>query len=264
MKFLKPSTVILSTGLCPKRSDPLYLAAHGEIHAGMSMHFWQGASSSIAGMGLTVAVLAVSAGPKTAVPSLGVPLGAAPLDTRVVSPLALPDECAGRKVVLDSEANGLLEELEAADLQLRIVEHRRIRREGMEQSWPDDPDPMQMPEVLRISMLEALDETGVGNLVGMDCEEYPCIVAIETGRPPSVEGGSDVSVFFPALVALNDKGYDEHDLLWFVSAGVHGTDTMIFAVTGPERPDKARTIFRGERYAEEIWSEMGDAGDGEP
>ncbi len=104
---------------------------------------WQGALSIAGGIALTIAVLVTWAAPTTA------PTTTAPPTLPAVSPVALPDECPSRKAVLNGESTRLLAELEAVDLQLRIAEQRRLRREGVEQPWPDDPDPPEKVDATR-------------------------------------------------------------------------------------------------------------------
>lgn len=206
--------------------------------------------------GLAVGAVAFGASPSPETPHVA-PAPIAPL-AEVQPPLVLPAQCDGRKVVLDAEAIRLQNEISVIDLQAGIAEQRRLRREGVEQPWPEKPDPLQVPDALRSNLEDALAATGTGHLIGMDCEEYPCIVAIGSGRTAEQEGGITSATFSPLFDALNERGYEDHEALFYTATGVHDTDTLFLAVTGPDAPNATRTSFRGERYVEEVLAQIAD------
>ncbi len=220
----------------------------------MFRSIWQFCLSALAGTIAMSAVLAVISRPRSPPDAED----AHALGVRDAPTVAPPDQCPARRTALEEEAARLGRELEAVELQLRIAEYRQIDREGVEQAWPEEPDPMQVPDVLKATLEAALLETHAGELLGMDCDEFPCIVALESGHPPEVPGGASTDAFEPLFEALNATGLADHEIMWSSASGAYGTDSMVLAFAGPDRPDDKRTKFRAERYAEQIRSELAE------
>jgi hypothetical protein len=170
----------------------------------------------------------------------------------------LPVSCPERKDALEEERARLELELEGIALQLKIGEHRRLAREGEEAPWPDAPDPMQVSATFKANIEASLSEIG-GELLEMECDEYPCIVAVAVPKLDEVNGvaGNAMDELF---AGLNERGYLDHETVWMTTGDVDNEYISIFAVRGPEDDGISgkRTTFRAERFGEETFERLRD------
>ena len=175
---------------------------------------------------------------------------------KVVLAAPLPADCPARKDALTDERARLERALSAVELQLKITEHRRIAREGVEAPWPDAPDPLQVPETYKAKLTAALAEVD-GEVLEMECDEYPCIVAVVLPKLDDVNGVSGDATT-PMYDALNDHGYVDHELQFATTTSVGDDYVSVFAIRGPQEEaiDNKRTRFRGKRFAKETFERM--------
>ena len=183
------------------------------------------------------------------------PAPAPPAVVAVELDAPLPSACPARAAVLAAETARLEGALAAVALQQRILDVRRVQREGAESPWPAEPDPSLRPEVWRAALEEALAEVG-GELLELECDEYPCVTAVKVPKEddfPGVYGGS----LDPLKEALAASGYPEHEA-WITSmTGLDGAYMASFAML-PVADDAlaTRMSFRVGRVFEEVSSSL--------
>ncbi|TNE85462.1 MAG: hypothetical protein EP330_25600 [Deltaproteobacteria bacterium] len=89
--------------------------------------------------------------------------------------VATLDEC---KQSVDELSAGLEQaQMEAAFLRGQLATH-----EGDPVPWPADVPEALLPDNLEAAFVDAFE--GIGAIVSMDCEEYPCIVVVDEGAEP--------------------------------------------------------------------------------
>lgn len=91
-------------------------------------------------------------------------------------------------------------------LSLRILEQRVAEAAGEPTPWPETPPAMLLPSALQASVEMGLEEAGLGDLVLLMCDEYPCVVGVTkgpSGRKKSVSPAAYDGLF----QALDSVGY---------------------------------------------------------
>ena len=179
-----------------------------------------------------------------------------PAAIEVVLERPLPMDCPDRQQVWDKEEERLTLELKGVALQLTINEHRRVAREGIETPWPDSPDPLQSPDTLKKNLQTALSNVG-GDVLEMECDEYPCIVAVALPKDDGMSGIAGTAMD-DLYEGLNDHGYLDPELVWSTTTEIDGDYVSVFAIRGPDDSDiqSKRASFRGERFSEETFERL--------
>ncbi len=186
-----------------------------------------------------------------------------PATRPVVLAAALPLACPQRQTALDGERERLDGELQALDLQLRIAEHRRVGREGVESEWPDEPPPNHRPEALERNLTKSLGDLG-GELLKMECDEYPCLIAVSVPAPPDQDGVphnalDGLVADFNALDGLTtdfDGSHHSEPSKVYASTTLIGDHYVAVFALSPDGDeiDQVRTDFRGNRLAGELFA----------
>lgn len=80
------------------------------------------------------------------------------------------------------EALERIEALEQALLQEsfegQLKDGRIVSHEGVPQAFPDDLDPSYAPNAYEAALLQAIEDNGEGELVSLDCSEFPCLATL--------------------------------------------------------------------------------------
>lgn len=182
---------------------------------------WTHAGLLLLGLGLGAA-LGFATRPTAAPPPA--PVGERP----VVLGEPLPVACGDRRERLEAEADRLEAELETVRARQRVIDARRLEREGAPVPWPDDADPNQDPERLRTQMDALMADLG-GTVVDTECEEYPCLIAV-TLPNPDPERGVPFSVMEDLKAALQDHGYEGYALPSYLMGGKDDQLQGVFSV----------------------------------
>ena len=171
----------------------------------------------------------------------------------------LPAHCPDRHNALRDVGDGLVKELEMLDLQLRIIEHRREQREGVEMPWPSVHDPLQAPATLEGNVAAALDEVG-GELLELECDEYPCLVSMVV--PADEGGGVSSDALGPFLEALHARGYADHTKQWNITTRIGEDYAAVIALWSSEEDISGKRVaFRGDRFGAEIFASLREEGE---
>lgn len=101
----------------------------------------------------------------------------------------------------------LKSEIEVARMELRMQVAARKAREGSAQPWTDDIDPRLQPDNFEALVREAADAVGGYGELDMDCDEFPCLVALTFDRTQDLVG-SPIDLE-PLWQALTKRGIGE-------------------------------------------------------
>jgi hypothetical protein len=174
-----------------------------------------------------------------------------PAAVEVVLDAPLPRACPDRASSLDAEVQRLEDGIAAALFQQRIIEHRRVQREGVESLWPAEPNPLTRPKAWGAAVEGALADVG-GELLALECDEYPCVTAFRMPKLDDVDGisGDAEDAFYEAL---NARGYEDHEIgassTWTQDGQYH---IVVAAVPSSEAPELKRLGFRVNRMSKEL------------
>ncbi len=170
--------------------------------------------------------------------------------------IELGEDCPDRRTVLEEQIASRRAELEAITVTDRIREAQRIEREGAPIPWPEDPGDLA-PEVLEAALRDAIAEVEGFEFAGMDCEEFPCVVAFAASEDRE-ESGTGLAFFEPVLEGLDARGYGQ-DRWEGATAGAvkHGETFQHYLIVAfrHERGDAnrdTRSMFRIFKFSSEI------------
>jgi len=231
-------------------------------------------AAAFAGAVITVAVYEGSA---RIFPPEAEPITVAAGETRTVSapPAEVVHDAAPRLVLrtvpvtavgtgtrpADSEDHiaALAAELAQLKFEQALTRGQLAHTRGEPVAWPAKVDPSLEPETFERRLQEALLETEAGELLAVDCEEYPCIAYVELDP----ELGMDQ--LRPVLEGLADKVSGESDPAVMQMVRVSEEDgveqTVLTMALFPE--DQADVLGKRVEYrAESGWEDLGQ-GDGQ-
>ena len=113
---------------------------------------------------------------------------------------------------------------------------------------------LMVPYTLEQAFLATLNDLGMGELAGLDCVEYPCVVGIRLDDPQTDR--TSFKSFQPVLDGLKEHGYEGHSMATssFVNTG---DDELLSLVIAPADKvwDRTRTKFRVRRLLDEMKQE---------
>lgn len=171
----------------------------------------------------------------------------------------LPSDCADRQEALQAEHDRLELAVNATSLSLRIAVAQRIEREGSVVEWTDDIPAAERPEAFEAALFAAIDAEG-GEVLELDCSEYPCIatVLMDEVFPP----GSGISgkALRPAREALEEQlevrlGLETTSSL-SVGEDSHQEYSTFFVSSSEQRNVIKRGQFRAEKQMEALGEEL--------
>ena len=146
-------------------------------------------------IGLTPAPEAFDASPSTERPSPSpVPRRAAPEGA----------DCMETADALRRERDALQRRHQTASMIQRVQQVRRAQREGLPQPWPQEVMDRLDPAGFEVAVAEAARATGF-QVQGLDCAEFPCVVAVDKTEDLRVTSGSSGEDLQPLLEALMEQ-----------------------------------------------------------
>lgn len=127
------------------------------------------------------------------------------------------------------------------------------RLQGEPQPWPESVPAHLVPEAFEAAVRAGAEASGLGEVVGIDCDEYPCIAFVELPE------GSGIETIKPATEALADHvqaGDEGARVLQMLSLDDdHGGMVALAVLPAEESPDDARRVsWRAEGFME-AWNE---------
>ena len=147
-------------------------------------------------------------------------------------------------------------------LSLRMVEQRAVDAAGEPTPWPDSPPAMLLPSALQASVEMGLDEAGLGDLVLLMCDEYPCVVGVTLG-PPGPKTSVSPADYDGLFRAIEPMGYGafKRSFLRVSQVEVAG-GFQAFAVFALHRADLdgaelGRSLIRAEQGMASVRAELG-------
>lgn len=153
--------------------------------------------------------------------------------------------------------------LYSEQLSLRIIEQRAIDAAGEPTPWPDSPPTMLLPSALQASVEMGLDEAGLGDLVLLMCDEYPCVVGVTRG-PPGPKTSVSPADYEGLFQSLEPLGYGlfKRSFLRVSQVEVAG-EYQAFAIFALHRADLdgaelRRVPVRAEQGMASARAELGD------
>ncbi|MCO4745464.1 MAG: hypothetical protein KC912_11800 [Proteobacteria bacterium] len=135
--------------------------------------------------------------------------------------------------------------LEQAQMEAAFLRGQLATHEGDPVPWPEDVPEGLQPDNLEAAFAMAFE--GIGTIVSMDCEEYPCIVVVDEGANPdpdawkpaleSIEGqlGGDINAMVGRSMVEDDDG-------------IHALGT--YAISAADAEPSPRTKFRMDQAME--------------
>ncbi len=161
----------------------------------------------------------------------------------------------------ETDLQALRDEVAAAELHLALLQGQREAVEGVPQPWTDDLPAADRPEAVEAAVVAAIEAHGEGELLDMDCDEYPCLLAVEF--PPSDDGSSAVSWEF--LRTLQDSWDHPHTASTAATGrsedGEHTFLVMAFYDKPDETPEglATRVEVRRDRLSDRLRHELSEA-----
>ena len=96
-----------------------------------------------------------------------------------------------------TELDGISAKLKEAEMSAAFLKGQLGNHEGVPSAWPADIPDSMVPENLEAFFAELF--AGIGEVVDMDCEEFPCVVVVQG------VGAEDVEADQAAIGALQDR-----------------------------------------------------------
>ena len=133
-----------------------------------------------------------------------------PVPTSTAREPACPDIAA-----LRAEVQALEEATTALELQVADERVATAAIEGTPIDWPDDIDPAFQDVGVEAAMQDAFDTLGAGELLALDCSEYPCVAIAQftsTEDVDAIEVGNQLGdALGEAYKTLGNAAVDEVD-----------------------------------------------------
>jgi ferric-dicitrate binding protein FerR (iron transport regulator) len=151
-------------------------------------------------------------------------------------------------------------ELEQLRFEQALTRGQLVQTRGEPMAWPDKVDPSLEPETFEQRLQEALSEAEAGDLLAIDCEEYPCIAYVELDP----ELGMDQLA--PMLQSIADKVRGDSDpaVMQMVRAtGEGGADQKLLTMALMPR-EETEDLGRRVEYRAESAMEDYAHGEGGP
>ncbi len=114
--------------------------------------------------------------------------------------------------------------------------------------WPDPPPTELNPPAFEGSVLDAIDEVGGGELLELDCDEFPCVATVAPSNLPQ-----DGDRMAPFQQAMDIRKALEEQLGVPVDAHMDGGPAGVF-ITLSGRPEDFRSL-RLDRRLEDAWKD---------
>jgi len=151
-------------------------------------------------------------------------------------------------------------ELEQLRFEQALTRGQLAQTRGEPEAWPANVDPSLDPDTFEKRLQEALYETEAGELLAIDCEEYPCIAYVE------LDPTLGLDQLTPVLQGLADKVKGDGDpaVMQMVKAGgPEGSDqkllTMALMPRGEAEDLQKRVEYRAQSAMEDLGQEAAGA-----
>jgi len=153
----------------------------------------------------------------------------------------------------DERIEELERELEKAKFEKALVEGRVMAHEGVEHPFPDDLDLRYTPEGYPEAIQQAVLANGEGELVDVDCSEFPCMATLTIDTDEEDWG----ELLEPVADAMKSGGDDKIWINASTFGGVDGEDHFWTVVVLPldhwEDEDlSTRTKWRTDQKVDEM------------
>ncbi len=172
---------------------------------------------AMTGVGVTLLVVGLALDEEAPEPYASVADAETTSERRVVERVTVQGDCDERVSELEAEVQRL-------SLLGAIASGRVEGHEGIEQAWPEALPDRFTPEGVEAAVAAALEEVEGGELLEVDCSEYPCIAWMQSHLDADPEVWT--SSFTPVHEALG-QGEDGVDL----SVHSYGENPRLQAVT---------------------------------
>lgn len=209
------------------------------------------ALGGMCGVAVTLVVLALGSKDTAPAPYVEDAGAEASTERRVVERVTVQGDCDERVAELEAEVQRL-------SLMGAIASGRVEGHEGVEQPWPDDVPERFTAASIEAAVTTALEQVEGGELLEVDCSEYPCIAWMQSHLDADPEVWT--SSFEPVhdAVGNGEEGVD-------LSVHSYGENPRLQAVTVSwtdadvdEEAASVRTGFRRDTVAADYQAELAE------
>lgn len=171
-----------------------------------------------------------------------------PLETEAAIPVHRAEDyrhCSTEHQKAAEEHDRYRHALEAARLELRMQKATREEYEGVPQPFTDDVDARLQPDAFGDLVRESVDELGIFGELELDCDEFPCLIAVTVDEVS--EPGPNSRDLDPLTKTLERE---LHDVLHYVNIRMVPTPHAVVAThpSGASDESTKRLHFRVHRF----------------